>query len=161
MVSRRAQSRDEASEPEPRPADGHLKAAPMSATEPSPFSFDPRHTPRATAIVPDALMSDREPTSREILLDERVDRLLKENYELLKERKELREIAGHRYDRCSELLEEARLAKRLVRESIASEKNLAELMSSGRASGYEEIEKARIDWIGKRDALTGWAAKSL
>jgi hypothetical protein len=86
---------------------------------------DPCQTPIAHAIVPPSLASDKEPTSRELLLDDRVERLLKENYLLLKERKELRETAQMRAESCNERLEQMREAKRLVRAALAETDKMA------------------------------------
>jgi len=129
-----------------RPALGTIAVATEVEAPVESEGVDPCKTPFAHAIVPDSMVDEESPTSRDLLLDDRVERLLRENYELLKERKELREAANMRIKRCSELLGEARKAKRLVRLLF-------------RASGENIGESPRnlVEW----DALADWAAEPL
>lgn len=80
---------------------------------------DPCKTPLAHAVMPPTL-DHGEPTSRDLLLDDRVERLLKENLALMQEREQLREIADLRAIRTNEMLNEIRHAKKLCREWVAA-----------------------------------------
>lgn len=104
-----------------RPAIGQMHRYPETGPLPEPEkpSVDPCPTPLAHAVFPASTYPEEKvPSSRELLLDDRVERLLAENLLLLKERAELRAIADRRAERCNELLGEARKAKRLARAAI-------------------------------------------
>src|SRR5581483_4687322 len=91
---------------DPTPA---LAAIPIAKEHdvPDEPSVDPRPTPFAHAVFPSSYEEDG-PTSRELMLDDRVERLLSENLELMKERAAMRSIHKQRIDRCNELLAAAR-----------------------------------------------------
>lgn len=109
-----------------KPAIPSMKVASEKELPAEPNGDDPCKTPFAHAVVPESLTSEKEPTSRDLLLDDRVERLLKENYELLKERKELRDIAQARGDSSTARLLEMREAKRLVRAFVEKQESLAD-----------------------------------
>jgi hypothetical protein len=115
---------------------------------PVDVGVDPCQTPLACAVVPESMTSEKEPTSRDLLLDDRVERLTKEIYLLLKERKELREIALIRAEACNERLFQMREAKRVVRAY------LAELDACAN-------DPTRIAPADFRDKLREWAAKPI
>lgn len=97
----------------------HYRASEIPAAE--EVSMDPRPTPEAFAIVPEIPASERAegkqaPPPVIAGADERVEALLAELLTQLKERKALEEVAAMRWTRCSELLEEVRFARRLLRE---------------------------------------------
>ncbi len=97
-------------------------------------------TPIASAIVPDCQIPD-EPS--EVEIDARIDRLLRENLKLLQERTALRENIKATQARSSKCLEEARHAKKLVREFLVS-------MQSSLLVSPEDLA-----------AMQEWAAKPL
>lgn len=86
---------------------------------------------------------------------ERVRALHEEIRLLLKERKELADIAHVRHIRCSELLEEARLAKRLARAYLKSEGvDFEDDRELDAAAKEPETSKELVE-------LARWAAKTL
>ena len=84
-------------------------------------SQDPRPTPFAQAVVPEALVTDSPESVRTLAADARVDRLLSELLTLLAERRALNENMAATAQRCSALLEEVRTARRLIRRFVEAE----------------------------------------
>lgn len=117
---------------------GETRGQAIKAADPVP-DVDPRPTPVAQAV---CMKAEAPPDSTPVEIDQRIDRLLAENLALLVERKQLREIADARSNRCSELLAEARLAKALARRYLSVD---------------PELENPQF----ARDALAEWAAKTL
>ncbi len=74
---------------------------------------DYRPTPIAQAI---CMKSELPPDSTPVQVDQRIDRLLSENLALMSERADLRKNMTSVHERANECFEEARKAKRLVRE---------------------------------------------
>ena len=79
---------------------------------------------------------------------ERVERLLDENLALMKERKQLLEIADQRADRARECLDHARLARGLIREYVDACEKAAQLARdalSEHACDELEVERKKAD----------------
>lgn len=129
-----------------------LRAIPVAAEVEAPAetcSVDPCPTPFAHAVFPPSY-EENGPSSRELLLDDRVERLLRENLELMKERAAMRSIHQQRIERSNELLMEARTAKRLVRACIAR-------AQEDEAMGRPPPLTLQDEFV----ALVTWAAKTL
>jgi hypothetical protein len=128
-------------------------------------SSDPHPTPFAQAIVPEAVPPDSVESVKAI--DARVDRLLAEQLSLLVERKQLREIADERANRSTELLTEARAAKKLVRSYIEARHAVRKAnkhITAGIIAGEGHSED--LDGLSEAadrafEALEAWAAKTL
>ena len=133
---------------EPRPA----MTMPVAPVAEIPVSD--RSTIQAIAVVPKSVPapvlelvpeSDPAPISNEpILVDERVDNLLREIFALTKERKELYEISNIRIKRSNEMLEIAREAKRLARAALAE----TDALSSKHAEDSPALAELRA-WAAK------------
>lgn len=133
------------------------------------MSIDVRPTPEAVAVVPEIPASERVedveiggevgswlpplPT-----VDERVEGLLAELLTQLKERKALEDVAAARWTRCTELLEEVRLVRRLLRGLLGETRSPGALIdlieatkeSSGDAySRYNETMTELVEWLAK------------
>jgi hypothetical protein len=99
---------------------------------------DPTPTPFAVAVVP---ACELPPESTPVEVDARIDRLLREHLDLLRERTALRENLTATQNRSTKCLEEARKAKKLARALIEA----TEIGASDDAY----------------DALRDWAAEDL
>ncbi len=132
---------------DPSPALGSIPVAAEVEAPNERFSVDPCPTPFAHAIFPRSYEEDG-PTSRELLLDDRVERLLRENLELMKERAALRSIHQQRIDRCNELLEVTRQGRAIVRTFLA-ERDAC------------EKDPSRMAPLDFENDLRAWAAKAL
>lgn len=97
---------------------------------------DPRPTPFAQAVVPMSVPPDSSQSERAI--DARVDRLLGEVLTLLAERKAMSENLTATVNRCSDLLEQVRKARRLVR-ALVEASDRVDLKTAGDA--FAELER--------------------
>lgn len=115
-------------------------AAPISSV---PYEIDNRPTPIAQAI---AMKCEIPPESTPVEIDQRIDRLLSENLALMTERKQLRHHLKDVQKRSTELLMEARSAKRLVRSML---------------DHVVLLDAPEMDDVYDLEELKTWAAKPL
>lgn len=134
---------------EPRPALTLLAAEPVSMPADS-LEMNGRSTVSAIAIVPGSERpSEEEPLQREpLLVDDRVDGLLREIFVLTKERKDLYEISNVRIRRANECLEMAREAKRLVRDALREADDIAGKLGTDAFGDAPALAKLRA-WAAK------------
>lgn len=115
--------------------DSHaFRASEIPAAE--EVSMEPHPTPEAVAIVPEIPGSERvgpDPA------DDRVEALLREILTLLKERKALIDVADARSNRATELLEEARLARRLLRDLVGDATDTEDLIHRLDTSFFDAV----------------------
>jgi hypothetical protein len=85
--------------------------------------------------------------------EQRIDRLLAEILDLMNERKMLREVADHRSERCSELLEHVRFARIRLRAFFAK----FALASDGRSLDSEAAKEIPFELA----ELLAWVEKPI
>ncbi len=129
-----------------------------------PHSDNSRPTQPAQVVASVALFAGTEtdstnpPSDREREIDARVDRLLGENLALMTERAALNRNMASTHERSNELLAEARLAKKLVREYFRTKRILENWTAPDDA---HPLNIARDEFTAAREALESWALATL
>lgn len=115
---------------------------------------DPRPTPFAMAVVPMSVPPDS--LESEKAIDARVDRLLGELLILLAERKALNANMTATVERCSQLLEQVRTARRLVRAYVTASESAADLANPDDHAYFTEVTKLRDEANAAYAELKRW-----
>lgn len=113
----------------------------MKVARPVEPESDPRPTPFAQAVVPMSVPPDSAQSEKAV--DHRVDRLLSELLTVLAERKALNANMTATVERCSQLLEQVRTARRLVRAYVEASEAVADLANPDDHDYFTEVTKLR------------------